>query len=49
MRVFAIGIERAFDAPLQQADACIHERPAMLGHHDQRFGRGLPFGEVLPA
>jgi hypothetical protein len=50
VRFFTIEIEHALDVAIQSpqhADARVHQWPALLSRHDQRFRRGLPFGEVL--
>jgi hypothetical protein len=50
MRVFAIGVEHALDMPVQgpqHTNPRMHQRPTAFGCHDQRFGRGLPYLQVL--
>src|SRR5216684_2637911 len=47
MRVFARGIKRPFDVPVQcphDTDAGEHRRPAIFHDQQQRLHRGLPFG-----
>jgi hypothetical protein len=50
MRVFPVTVEHALDVSVQgphDADARVHQWPAVFGRHDQRLGRCLPFLQVL--
>jgi len=50
MGVLAIGVKHALHVSVQcpqHADTRMHQWPTAFRRHNQRFGRGLPFPEVL--